>query len=404
MLVLNIHRLNAKIVEIAQISCHDAKVNALYCLVVDERQNKVVRRSISLYTLFPLLVACNSATDVTQLNTGSVTEMTLPQVLRGVAAIDPSGLQLQVSVNDVTTTLLREGDDIWRGSVEVPANQTSRVEIEWGTDYGNSGYVRLAAQQRFIFVGAEERTIIFDDGYSTSFDDDNDTRTNLSEIEQNRSPVDRKDVFIGANGTFAEGISYPSSGVCGHKIPINVLTRGASTDPDIWWCAKLQPTLVDLDGNEQNIENLQLTVSVEDDIIFTDGSSVSEDQFYHDDSIEIYIDGDNNKRGPYDGLNDFQFRFVPIGDGVFNVARGPNSFSSSNLNGSFEYYNGGYILTATIPLQEVGIRKGFEFGINVEVSDDDDGGDRDAKYAWVAAEGVDDSWTNTRLFGTSQVE
>ena len=96
-------------------------------------------------------------------------------------------------------------------------------------------------------------------------------------------------------------------------------------------------------------------------------------------------------------------RFTPVGDGEFRVARGPASFTPINLTGSFEYFNGGYILTATIPLQEVGIRKRFEFGINVEVNDDDDGGNRDAKHAWVAAEGVDDAWNNTR-FGTGHIE
>lgn len=356
--------------------------------------------------LVPFLAACNADTEVVQVSAASMTEIELPEVLRTVSGIDTAALQLQVSVNNVATELQRSEDDIWRGSVDVPINQSLRVAVEWGTEYGNSGYLRLAQQQQFQFVGSEETTIVFENGYTTNFDDDNDTRTNLAELLQNRSPVDRKDVFIGANGAFAEGLTYPSSGVCGHKIPVSVITFGAEADPgqDTWWCAKLQSSLIDPDGNVQNIENLQITVNVEDEILFTDGGSVSDDQFHHDDSIEIYIDGDNNKRGPYDGVNDFQFRFIPIGDGEFTVARGPGSFTPTNLNGSFEYFNGGYVLTATIPLQEVGIRKGLEFGINVEVNDDDDGGDRDTKYAWVAAEGVDNSWSNTQLFGTSQVE
>lgn len=370
----------------------------------------MIRHSISILLLAVCAVACDSsdkfAGEVAVVNYGAETEIALPAILRTVSALDPSALQLQVTVNNGPTSLEKGDDDIWRGTVNVPVNQSHEIAVQWGMDYGSSGYLKLAEQRRFVFVGTEETNVVFDGGYTTSFDNDGDGRTNLAEVEQSRSPVDRNDVYINAGGTFPQGVSYPASGVCGQKNPINVLVRGVESDPetDIWWCARLESTLIDSDGNQQNIENLQITVYVEDEILFVDGSSVSETQFYHDDSIEIFIDGDNNKRGPYDGINDFQFRYVPIGEGQFNMARGPGSFSAANFTSRFDYFTGGYILTATIPLQEVGIRKSFEFGINVEVNDDDDGGDRDAKYSWVAAEGVDNAYSNTQLFGTGQVD
>ncbi len=348
-----------------------------------------------------VVAACDSDTDVTQISTDSVTAVTLPQSLRTAFALDPDALQLQVTVNDEATILRADEDLIWRGVVDVPRNQSSRVVVEWGTDYGTSGYVKLAEQQRFVFVGNDETTLAFDNSYITDFDNDRDTRSNLSEIEQNRSPVNNLDVTINTDGTFATGgINFPPSAECGQQIPIAVLNSGVDSDHQGWWCATLESDLIDADGNPQQIPNLKIIVSVEDQQLFTDNTS-ADNLSHQDDSIEIFIDGDDNKRGTYDGINDFQFRFTPLGTGLFSMERGP--FTPANLNASVEYRNGGYTLTAIIPLREVGIQNRFPFGLNIEVNDDDDGGDRDAKYAWIADEGVDISWFNPGAFGTTQV-
>jgi len=354
---------------------------------------KMRNQGLAGLVLMCSVAACDSGTGTTQISTGSVTEISLPETLRTAFALDPSELQLQVTVNDQATVLQPDADSIWRGVVDVPMNQSLRVAVEWGTDYGTSGYVKLAEQQRFVFVGADEASVLFDDTYDTAFDHDRDTLNNLSEIQQSRSPVDRLDVTINTDGTFATGgISFPSSGQCGQQIPIAVRTTiGADSDHEGWWCATVEQELLDADGNPQQIENLKIVVSVEDLQLYTDNST-ADNLSHHDDSIEIFIDGDGNRSGSYDGINDFQFRFTQ---------RGP--YSPANMSGSIEYRTGGYTLTAVIPLQEVGIQNGFPFGLNVSVNDDDDGGNRDTKYDWIADEEEDISWFNTRGFGTSQV-
>jgi len=40
-----------------------------------------------------------------------------------------------------------------------------------------------------------------------------------------------------------------------------------------------------------------------------------------------------------------------------------------------------------------------KFGFDVQVNDDDDGGNRDSKWAWFAPIGDDSSWFNPSLFG-----
>ena len=362
----------------------------------------MIRRSAPISVLIPFLAACNADSEVLQVNTASMTEIELPEVLRTVSGIDPTELQLQVSVNDVATDLARGDDDIWRGSVNVPVNQSSRVAVEWGTDHGTSGYLKLAEQQKSVFVRTDAASVAFDNDYVIAFDLDRDSRFNLTELEQNRSPVNLLDVTINVDGTFPTGgVMYPPSGICGQRIPIGVLTNGTESDHQAWWCATLEDELIDADGNVQEIDNLRVVVSVRDEQIITDSDTNSENVSHQDDSVEIFIDGDGNRGASYDGSNDFQFRFAPLGEGVFSRERGP--FLPANLNGSFEFTNEGYILTATIPLRETGIENGFPFGITIEVNDDDDGGLRDAKYAWIGTEGEDISWFNPTGFGVSQV-
>lgn len=372
---------------------------------------KMVLVSLALSTL----LACNATQDPhlsadIVISNASVSEIALPDLLRTVNSVDPASFQLTTRVNGIATDLGRDSDDVWRGVVDVPRNQNSSIYLEWGVDYGDTGYLKLAARQQNVFVADDATSVTFGGNYDTEFDADNDSRSNLSELKQNRSPVRHFDAYIGETGTSTPGgIEYPLSSDCGRQIPISVATElPVSTEPgspgaglEAWWCAKLKSTLTDADGNIADIHNLEFTVNVLDDIILDNGTGENSTTHF-DDSIEIFIDGDDNKGGGYDGRNDFQFQFAPFGDGVFTKRRGPAV--SDNVSASISYFSGGYRLVATIPLSDVGICGGFPFGLNVEVNDDDDGGNRDAKYAWVGTENIDNSWRNTSLFGTAQTD
>lgn len=366
------------------------------------------RNSIAVLSLGLLLVACDSGSkpEPVVINSASLTEIKLPEVLRTVSALDPGELQLSVRVNDQATDLAQTEEDLWTGSVNVPGNQTSSVVVEWGTSYGSTSYLKLAEQQKFIYVAQEARSVTFDNSYNTNFDTDNDSRSNLAELEQGRSPVNSLDVFIEAEGSFVSGgIENVPSSECGSQIPIVVKTRvpmpGASLDHQAWWCAKLKTELTDADGNVLPLQNIEITVNVKDTQLFDDSGALRR---YEDDSVEIFIDGNNNKGGTYDGVNDFQFRFAPtsVGDEIL-LAKGPANYQRVNLSGSIEYITGGYVLTAIIPLDEVGITNAQPFGLNIGVNDDDDGLGRDGKFSWIGTEGSDVSFRNPSAFGTAQV-
>lgn len=135
---------------------------------------------------------------------------------------------------------------------------------------------------------------------------------------------------------------------------------------------------------------------IRDDVFAADSSLAP----WEDDSVELFLDGDNNKGTSYDGRNDFQLVFR-VGDPAVHV--GVNSvtntsgitFAIKNVPNSNDYS-----FEAAIPWSVVGITPsaGAALGFDFHVNDDDNGGDREGKLATFARS--DDTWTNPSLFGT----
>lgn len=369
------------------------------------------------------LVGCDAGTGhimhSVEINNAGVIEFAVPEVLRTIAAIAPDSLQPVVKVNNTPTTMEQTPSGVWTGSVNVPSSSVATIDVQWGISYGESGYLMLV-QQPYTWFPGNEPTVNIGSRYNTDFDADDDGRTNLTELKQSRSPIHLLDVDISPNGAYVPGGSYvpgseslPPSSVCGTKIPIAVKTvlpesevpGTPANDHQAWWCAKLKNELIGGDGNVLLIDNLELTVHVVDDQLFTDNDPQDS---HHDDSIEIFIDGANSKGVSYDVVDDYHFRILPLTEiGAFEMERG--LVMPEHLQGRFEFLNGGYILTATIPLYQVGIKLGQAFGLNVEVIDRDTFAlpgelvQRDGKFSWVGSLGKDISWRNPSAFGTAQV-
>ena len=54
-----------------------------------------------------------------------------------------------------------------------------------------------------------------------------------------------------------------------------------------------------------------------------------------------------------------------------------------------------------INLESAGIQIGRPFGFDIQINEDDNGGDRDAKWAWFEKTGFDRSWLQPCLLYTS---
>ena len=141
--------------------------------------------------------------------------------------------------------------------------------------------------------------------------------------------------------------------------------------------------------------NLYLRIRVTNDA--SSYSFFDSEMPWHDDSVELYIDGDNSKGESYDGANDFQV-FVSADNNVLPY------FAPSSAPGMriFHKSTGGslYNIEVAINLESVAIEIGKPFGFDVHINEDDNGGDRDAKWGWFEKTGFDRSWFQPSAFGT----
>ena len=140
--------------------------------------------------------------------------------------------------------------------------------------------------------------------------------------------------------------------------------------------------------------NLYVLVEVSDNSLNNDSGT----EWWNDDAIELYIDGDNSKNSSYDGENDFQLGFRWNDDGV-NV--GGNSVdNTSGIEFSQYQTSSGYNLEVSIPWSTIGVSPGAGdvIGFDVAVDDDDGGGSRDAQIVSISSS--DQLWSDPSLFGS----
>ncbi|HRJ53699.1 MAG TPA: sugar-binding protein [Candidatus Thiothrix moscowensis] len=139
--------------------------------------------------------------------------------------------------------------------------------------------------------------------------------------------------------------------------------------------------------------NLYLRIGVEDDHESSD-SRVP----WEDDAIEVYLDADGSSHNQYDGQNDFHF-IISRKDG--RVALGKNSPATETMpmNSHVTRSGNGYVVEMTLPWDALRIqpRTGMRIGLDVHISDDDDGDGRDGKLTWKARQ--DEAWRDPSIMG-----
>ncbi len=168
----------------------------------------------------------------------------------------------------------------------------------------------------------------------------------------------------------------------------------------------------DLSGNFRAMwdeDNLYLLVEVTDDTLVNDtspnewvivksGSNVL--PWWFDDCVEVYIDADNSKDEQYDD-GDAQYHFDwdrknPTMD-RYNHGR------TENIEFATVTTKNGYRVEIKFPWVTLGVKPvmGMIIGLDVQVNDDDNGGERDSKISW---HGKDDTaWENPRVFGNAKL-
>jgi len=140
--------------------------------------------------------------------------------------------------------------------------------------------------------------------------------------------------------------------------------------------------------------NLYFLVQVNDATKINDSGA----SWWLDDAVEIFIDGDNSKGTAYDGVNDFQLGFR-WNDNTVHI--GGNSVSrTTGITYSMYATATGYNLEVAIPWSTIGVSPslGKPLGLDVQLDNDDNGGDRDGQLASFATNTT--AFQNPGLFGT----
>ncbi|MCD6100125.1 MAG: right-handed parallel beta-helix repeat-containing protein [Candidatus Marinimicrobia bacterium] len=139
--------------------------------------------------------------------------------------------------------------------------------------------------------------------------------------------------------------------------------------------------------------NLYILVNVKDSVLINDSGS----NWWEDDAIEVFIDGDNSKGTSYDGINDFQYGFR-WGDSSINI--GANSLNKTDgIDFFIKGTKDGYILELLIPWQTVGVIPdvGDVIGFDIGVDDDDNGEARESQIVSLAKN--ETGWRNPSVLG-----
>ena len=157
-------------------------------------------------------------------------------------------------------------------------------------------------------------------------------------------------------------------------------------------------------------DNLYVAVRVIDDFLETDSAEAnSEDgQTWHDDSVEIFIDGNNSNFGERNTSDpdvvDSGGQFVISVNNAFrdNEAGNPGYGPNASWYARSEFTDTGYDAEFRISWDILGSPEpGDIIGFNVAVNDDDDGGDADRQILWTGATHTEHTYGNLVIGGRS---
>src|SRR5690606_8327620 len=141
-------------------------------------------------------------------------------------------------------------------------------------------------------------------------------------------------------------------------------------------------------------EHIYVFYDIIDDVLVTNESA--ENERYKDDDVEFFLDPDNSKTPSAHDANDAQFS-VRLDDPVMTGAAA-DKYPSTVFDMQRTDY--GWTFEMAAKWRDVGHtpQMGDYIGIDFQVNDDDDGGERDHKASWFATE--DQGWQWAHVFGT----
>ncbi len=345
-------------------------------------------RNIAVLTL-PLLsvVACDSSQQTVRLNGGGMS-IPLPENLRQVASLSDDQLEIQISVNGnvIRTRPVGDNEETITTVVNIPAEQNNEITIAWFAVVGSQN-VLLADITEVVPAGTPELNVANYNSTGSRFDADGDDLNNLEEALENRNLLSEFDLDVPQVNGFGGTVAY----ITDNGVDSNA--SGDAPEPD-------EDTLFRL---RHNGTELVVYVCGQDRTLIGD-SFTDNGEFWHDDTVFIYLDGNDSDSGDYDQVDDFQLAFVRSTEEMIvpNGKGASNQFCANGACVSHQFFNNvsscEYELNVFLPLNEMNMALDSAIGFDIEIVDDDNGNLRDASSTWI---GFDDrSDLDTRSFGT----
>lgn len=347
--------------------------------------NSTFRNSL----LFGVLAigACDSQS-TTPLEDGQLL-LPVPAAIRQIAALNSLPLEIQISVNNEVARVVPVGDpdEVVSAVINVPVEQNNEVSVGWFAIVG-SQKVLLADFSTTVLAGESILNVDLYNSTGPQFDADGDGRSNLSEAKENRNLLSLYDLevplrtgFGGVTGTIRDGGT--DTDISGEMI---------ETDEDTTFSLRH-------DGS-----NLVVYVCGKDQTLHGDYLNPG-DQYWHDDTVFIFIDGADSNSSSYDRVDDFQLAFLRNTSEMIVSKGGDGGNGQFCPNGTcvtFSFFNNStaceYELTVNLPLAELNMAIGTPIGFDIELTDDDNGGKRETSSAWIGF--GDQSNEDPGTFGT----
>lgn len=296
----------------------------------------------------------------------------VPAEIRQIASLGNVTLQFQISVNGtVQRSVPITGNASASAIVNIPADQNNTLYLAWYAIEGSTP-VLLADLETIVAAGTTELNVSDYTSVGPGFDLDGDGRSNLSEARENRNMLSEFDLEVpfqtGFGGAFADlsadGVDQDVSGDPREEDPLTTMAL------------------------RRDDSNLILYVCGQDQILQGDDVITPERRYWHDDTVFVYIDGADSDNSSYDGVDDFQFAFVRATEEFIVSKGGDNPFCSDGSCVSYSFLPAGntaceYELEVRLPFAELNMSIGEPIGFDVEITDDDNGGEREGSGGWI---------------------
>ena len=371
-------------------------------------------RSVPMVAGLALLSACGGTDEASGQASSAKVSLFLPAFIAEVRAVNPAALTPTLTVDGSQVSMTQNGE-VWQATVAVSPNTSHSINLRWQELYRGRQLI-LGEYSEDISVGDAAQSFNIDStAYDTAgFDLDGDGVSNLAERDTGTNPFLDNTLAASVDVSIprlAEGRAAPtldgrlSSGewryavtadTSGSALLINNLMFEEFGGADLANGVPQSRWSAIHDG-----EYLYLLVVADDNGIRRFDSVNAWD----DDNLNVYLDGQYSHTTSYnvDGAqNDFHL-LIPMltGNGEPNSSANDNSRFELGVNSApitgldFSFANRTEssgeqgargnpmdVYEFRIALSALDTAAGERLGIDLHLDDDDNGGDRDSKWAW----------------------